>query len=71
MYLSDHFENETKIRCNCTGHFSHVELSDADNGIHLSMPHVIAEQLHKALGDALAQLHGQQFAEGRTEQATV
>ena len=66
MYLSDIMEADTKIRCNCTARLAHVELCDSENGLQLSMPHAVAEKLHTELGNALAQLHGQQFAEGRT-----
>lgn len=64
MFLSDTMEKNTKVRCQSTERFTHIGLSDDENGLQLSMPHVIAEQLHKELGNALAQLHGRQFAEG-------
>lgn len=67
MFLSDTMEKNTKVRCQSTERFTHIDLSDDENGLHLSMPHAVAETLHKELGNALAQLHGRQFAEGRVE----
>ena len=69
MYLSDIMEADTKIRCNCTARLAHVELCDSENGLQLSMPHAVAEKLYEELGNALAQLHGRQFAEGLTQPA--
>ncbi len=69
MFLSDILETETKVRCNSTERFTHIDLSDDDNGLQLSMPHAVAEKLHAELGLALAQLHGRQFAEGTLSRA--